>query len=481
MNTTTPVYKFNKTKIIGTLGPASSSKEMLRSMILNGLDVVRLNFSHANYDNLRQVIQYIHELNDEIRAHVAILADLQGPKIRIGEMENNGVLLEIGDELTITTTPCIGNKKQLYINYLAFPSDVSKGDQILLDDGKIKLEVIKTDKKGLVEVKVLFGGILSSKKGVNLPNTPVSLPSLTEKDLRDLEFALEAEVDWIALSFVRTAADIIDLRERIKAAGKDIGIVSKIEKPAAVSNIDEIIAVSDAVMVARGDLGVEYPIEKLPLIQKMIIKKCRKAAKPVIVATQMMESMITNFMPTRAEANDVANAVLDGADALMLSGETSVGVHPDRVIEFMDRIIETVEKENLIYNREMNLSAESHSYLSDTMCYMAVQTATQINAKAIVGMTVSGYTGYRVSSFRPIADIFIFTRNKRLMNRLSLCWGVRVYFYDKESSTDDSIQDVMNFLVTKKFLKKGDIMINLASMPLEKKQRTNMLKFSVVE
>ncbi len=471
-----------KTKIVATVGPACSEKDVLQRMVKAGVNVFRLNFSHANYDDLRKVIASIRAINKELGTNVAILGDLQGPKIRIGEVQNNGITLKTGDRLKLVTEKCIGTKEKLYLNYLEFPIDVEEGDQVLLDDGKIKFEVVSTNRLDEVEVVVLHGGLLSSKKGVNLPNTKVSLPSLTDKDKLDLDFILEHDLDWVALSFVREAADIDDLRERISQRGKNIHIIAKIEKPQAVANIDAIIAATDGVMVARGDLGVEYPIEKLPLIQKLIVKKCLSASKPVIIATQMMESMITSFMPTRAEANDVANAVFDGADALMLSGETSVGQHPVQVIEYMVRIIKNVEEEaEHIYHRDNETPQESDTFLSDSLCYIAGRAAKYVKAKAIIGMTKSGYTAYQVASYRPKSDIFIFTPDTALLTRISLLWGVRAFFYDKLTTTDETISDVLGMLKEKKLVAKGDVIVNTGAMPIKSKHRANFMKFSVVE
>lgn len=471
-----------KTKIVATVGPACSEKDVLLRMVKAGVNVFRLNFSHANYEDLKKVIASIRAINQELGTNVAILGDLQGPKIRIGEVQNNGITLKTGDRLKLVTEKCIGTKDKLYLNYLEFPIDVEEGDQVLLDDGKIKFEVVSTNRLDEVEVVVIHGGLLSSKKGVNLPNTKVSLPSLTDKDKQDLDFILEHDLDWVALSFVREADDIHDLRERISQRGKNIHIIAKIEKPQAVGNIDAIIAVTDGVMVARGDLGVEYPIEKLPLIQKLIVQKCLKLSKPVIIATQMMESMITSFMPTRAEANDVANAVFDGADALMLSGETSVGQHPVQVIEYMVRIIKNVELEaEHIYHRDNETPQESDTFLSDSLCYIAGRAAKYVNAKAIIGMTKSGYTAYQVASYRPKSDIFIFTPDTALLTRISLLWGVRAFFYDKLTTTDETISDVIGMLKEKRLVVKGDVIVNTGAMPIKSKHRANFMKFSVVE
>lgn len=472
------IYR-RRTKIVATVGPACSDKAVLSRLIKAGVNVFRLNFSYAVYDNLERVIRDVRDLNRQLGAHTALLGDLQGPKIRVGEIQNNGITLRKGDKILFTTVPCMGDAQHIYLNYKEFPLDVEEGDLVLLDDGKIKLEVLRSNRLDEVELVTVYGGLLTSKKGVNLPNTKVSLPSLTEKDQRDLNFILDHDLDWVALSFVRSPNDVKELRKRIQDRGKDTHIISKIEKPAAVAEIDAIIAESDGIMVARGDLGVEYPIEKLPLIQKSIVKKCLNQCKPVIIATQMMESMITQFMPTRAEANDVANAVLDGADALMLSGETSVGQHPVQVIEYMSRIIETVEQEaEGIYYREHAESADSEQSLSDSLCYLAGRAAKYVRAHGIVGLTRSGYTAYQVASYRPLCSVFIFTPNLRLLTRISLIWGVRAFFYDKQSGTNQTIDEVLSFLKNHKYIRKGDVVVNTGAMPVGRDGRANFLKIS---
>jgi len=472
---------YRRTKIVATIGPACSDKAVLSRLIKAGVNVFRLNFSHAVYDTLEQVIRDVRDLNRQLGTHTALLGDLQGPKIRIGEIQNNGITLRKGDKILFTTTPCMGNAERIYLNYKEFPLDVEEGDLVLLDDGKIKLEVLRSNRLDEVELVAVHGGLLTSKKGVNLPNTKVSLPSLTEKDLRDLDFILDNDLDWVALSFVRSPGDVRELRKRIQARGKDTHIISKIEKPSAVDEIDAIIVESDGIMVARGDLGVEYPLEKLPLIQKLIVKKCLNLSKPVIIATQMMESMITHFMPTRAEANDVANAVLDGADALMLSGETSVGQHPVQVIDYMSRIIETVEQGSEgIYYRERPESNGSDQPLSDSLCYMAGRAAKYVQAQGIVGLTRSGYTAYQVASYRPLCSVFIFTPDPRLLTRISLLWGVRAFFYDKQSDTNQTIDEVIAFLKSNKCVRKGDVLVNTGAMPVGSDSRANFLKISRV-
>jgi pyruvate kinase len=470
-----------KTKIVATLGPASSSKEVLKEMMLEGLNVCRLNFSHGAYDDHANSIKIIRELNDELGLNVAILADLQGPKIRTNEMEANGVLLEVGNEIKIITDKVVGNAVRFSINYQKLPQDVSPGEKILLDDGKIMLEVITTNGKTEITCKIIQGGILSSKKGVNFPNTNISLPSLTEKDQLDLEFALDHEVDWIGLSFVRSARDIIELKHRISARGAKAKVIAKIEKPEALDNIDDIIKESDGLMVARGDLGVEIPYQNVPLIQKMLISKCVRKAKPVIVATQMMESMITNMTPSRAEVNDVANAVLDGTDAVMLSGETSVGKYPVEVIRTMSNIIKEMETHEGIYNKEELPERNQERFISDSICFNACRLSQRVEAKAIITMSFSGYTAYKIASQRPNTSIFIFTSNRSILTQLNLLWGVRAFYYNKHISTDHTIADIKYLMKNEGYLNQGDLVINIASIPIEDLGGSNMLKLSYVD
>ena len=470
-----------KTKIVATLGPACSNKSVLKDMIMEGLNVCRLNFSHGSYDDHANSIKMIREINEELGLNVAILADLQGPKIRTNEMENNGVLLEVGNEIKIITDKVLGNAVRFSINYQKLPQDVSPGEKILLDDGKIMLEVITTNGKTEITCKIVQGGILSSKKGVNFPNTKISLPSLTEKDQLDLDFALDHEVDWIGLSFVRSARDIIELKHRIAARGAKAKVIAKIEKPEALENIDDIINESDGLMVARGDLGVEIPFQNVPLIQKMLISKCVRKAKPVIVATQMMESMITNMTPSRAEVNDVANAVLDGTDAVMLSGETSVGKYPVEVIRTMSNIIKEMETHEGIYNKEELPERNQERFISDSICFNACRLSQRVEAKAIITMSFSGYTAYKIASQRPNAEIFIFTSNRSILTQLNLLWGVRAFYYNKHISTDHTIADIKYLMKNEGYLKQGDLVINIASIPIEDLGGSNMLKLSYVD
>lgn len=470
-----------KTKIVATLGPACSTKEVIKKMVDAGVNVFRINFSHADYTDVKERIDIIRELNDEFGYTTSILADLQGPKLRVGVMKED-VVVAPGDMITFTTAEdVLGTSERVYMNYKEFPNDVKAGERILLDDGKLIFEVVKTDKKTEVLAKVVQGGPLKSKKGVNLPNTNVSLPALTEKDIRDAIFAIENKVDWIALSFVRNPKDIQDLQDIIsKHSDHKIPIIAKIEKPEAVVNIDKIAACCDGLMVARGDLGVEIPAQEVPLIQKKLIHRAKTARIPVIVATQMMETMITSLTPTRAEVNDVANSVMDGADAVMLSGETSVGNYPVQVIETMTSIIESVEDSNMIQVPHIPPTIKNNRYITKSVCFHAALMADDIEAKAITTLTNSGYTAFQISAWRPKSHILVFTSNKRILTQLNLLWGVRAFFYDKFVSTDDTIEDINNICKEKKYVKKGDMIINLAAMPIVEKGMVNTLRVSEV-
>ncbi len=468
------------TKIIATIGPATRNKQILEKMFHEGVDVCRMNFSHDLHSEHLKTITYINELNAELGSNVAILADLQGPKLRVGMMENDQVILEDGQEFSFVTEPCTGTTEKAYMSYKKMPADVTPGERILVDDGKLIFEVIKTNGTDTVLTKVIAGGPLGSKKGVNLPHTKVTLPSLTEKDIEDARFALDHKVDWLALSFVRKEKDILDLRKLVDAHPNKAHIIAKIEKPEALDEIDEIIDAADAIMVARGDLGVEVDFDKVPLIQKNLIKKCMAKSKPVIVATQMMESMITNQTPTRAEANDVANAVLDGADTVMLSGETSVGKYPVQTIINMQKIIDSTETEEYLYYKGVPPMENSPGYLPESICYSAVRLAEQVNAAAIVSLTHSGFTAIKISSYRPKAPIFTFTMNEDLISDLSLVWGIRAFFFGECENVNDYVAYTEEFLVSKNLLKKGDLVVHVGSIPILSKGKTNMLKLSRV-
>jgi pyruvate kinase len=470
---------YNKTKIVATVGPASNNKEMLRALVREGVDVFRLNFSHGTHEDHLKVIHFVREINEELGSQVSLLQDLQGPKIRIQEMQPD-VVIERGQLLTITTRQLLGNSEICSTSYQSLPNDVKAGDMILIDDGKIELKV-KEVKSDEVVSEVIYGGPLKSRKGINLPFSKVSAPSLTEKDLKDLDFGIKNDVDWIALSFVRKASDIHELRSIIDKHKSNSRIVAKIEKPEALSNIDDVIAATDAVMVARGDLGVEIWLEEVPMVQKMLVEKCNKLGKPVIVATQMMESMIENPRPTRAETNDVANAVMDGADAVMLSAETAAGKYPIEVIRSMVRTISSVEKNPRMYFRFRDVNPESSTAIHDNFVLAACKLAKDIGAKAIVGMTQSGYTAFQSAAYRPNANIFVFTSNKSLLTKINLVWGAQAYHYDKINSTDETIADVEEVLKKDGHVKSGDIFIILASMPIHEKLRTNTLKVNIVK
>ncbi|MEO0776721.1 MAG: pyruvate kinase [Bacteroidota bacterium] len=476
------IVDHQNTKIVATIGPASSSYPKLLELVQAGVDIFRLNFSHGSHSDHQQVISHISYINEKYNLHIGILCDLQGPKLRVGKIKDNALPLEPDDIVTFVNEECLGTKEQIYMSYPQFASDVKVGERVMVDDGKLVFEVVSTNGVDRVELKVLFGGVLSSNKGVNLPQTTISLPSLTEKDLRDLAFILTQPIHWIALSFVRSSKDVKDLRKRIEAAKHPAKIISKIEKPEALDNIDKIIKASNAVMVARGDLGVEVPMERLPLLQKEIIQRCIQRARPVIVATQMMDSMITNPSPTRAEITDVANAVLDGTDAVMLSGETSVGAHPVKVVEAMNKIIEEAEKQKHLKRWTRPVPPKkSRTFLSDVVCFNAARTAEEVSAKAIIGMTSSGYTAFKVSSFRPAAAIYIFSDQVHMLATLNLLWGVRCFYYDKFTTTDETINDVIEILRQNGEIKPGEIIVNTGSMPLHRRHRTNMLKVTVVE
>jgi pyruvate kinase len=470
-----------KTKLVATIGPASNSYAKLVELYQSGVDVFRLNFSHGRHEDHQEVIERIVELNKEFNAHTSILADLQGPKLRTGLMQNNGIQLEEGKSINVTCEDVIGTTELISVTYEYLASDLRAGEFILIDDGKLELQVEEVLNEKTIRCKIISGGTLSSKKGFNLPDTRISLPSLTEKDRADLAFILTQPVNWIALSFVRTAKEINELRDIIQQHDSPLKIIAKIEKPEGVKNIDSIIKATDAVMIARGDLGVEVAMEEMPLIQKNIISKCIQNSKPVIIATQVMESMIDMPRPTRAEITDVANGVLDGADAIMLSGETSVGKNPAKVVQTIDKIIRRTEQEDEIYNKHQLPDKSSKTFLSDAICFNACKIAADVKAKAINGMTYSGYTAFMLASNRPKADIHIFTSNKNLLNTLGLVWGVDVYYYNKFVSTDESIDDIIEILKSEKVVESDDIIVSTASMPITGRGRTNMVKISKIK
>ena len=471
-----------KTKILATLGPATASKEVLRKMMLAGADLFRINFSHADYDAVRERVEMIRELNEELGRNTGILADLQGPKLRVGIMED---VIEVapGDQISFKTgEKFVGNKEAVYMTYPEFPRDVKPGERVLLDDGKLIFRVVQTNGTDTVVAEVEQGGPLKSKKGVNLPNTNISLPALTPKDIEDAIFAISLQVDWLALSFVRHAQDIKDLQQLIaKYSDYKIPIISKIEKPEAITNIDEIVALSDGIMVARGDLGVEVPAEEVPLLQKQLVLKSKEARIPVVIATQMMETMMDSLTPTRAEVNDVGNSVMDGADAVMLSGETSVGQYPVEVVAKMASIIRAVENVDTFCAQTKLSLIRTNRFISKAVCHHAALLANEVEAKTIMTLTNSGYTAFQVSSWRPRSFILAFTDNRRILGRLNLLWGVYAHYYDGYVSTDETIEDIINIAKENEYLKKGDMTITLTSMPIEKKGMVNSLRVTEVD
>ena len=473
----------HRTKIVATVGPACDKYDQLLALVKAGVNVFRLNFSHGSHEDKKTIIDHIRKINQTEPYNIAILGDLQGPKLRVGEIENNALDAKVGDVLTLTNEKCIGTHEKIYVSYPNLAGDVVVGNTIMIDDGKIEVKVLSVEANGDVKVTVTLGGIISSKKGLNLPDTKISLPALTEKDIIDLDFMIKEELDWVALSFVKRVADIEMLRDILNKNNSKSKIIAKIEMPEALTNIREIILASDAIMVARGDLGVELPVERIPLIQRELIRKCIHRGKPVIVATQMMESMIDRVKPNRSEITDVANAVLEGADAVMLSGETAAGNHPALVVETMCKIIREVEKTEYRYNRSEDLKPQpqSPSFHSDAVCYNACKISEDVNAHALVGMTQSGYTGFMLSSFRPSSPLFIFTKERSLVNQLSLSWGVRAFYYAEEESLDDIVTDQINILKERGFVKEGDVVVNTGSTPIAEHLPTNVIKLTTVK
>ncbi len=476
-------HTMKRTKIVATVGPACSTYDKLLDLVKAGVNCFRLNFSHGSHEDKAVIIDFLREINKNEPYNIAILGDLQGPKLRVGDLENGKIELKEGQEIIFTTEKIVGTPERIYVSYPSLANDVKIGERIFLDDGKMEVKVIEILNPNEVKISVTLGGTLLPKKGVNLPDSALTMPSLTEKDMADLEFILEKDLDWVALSFVRSTKDIRELKRLIKKTDSKIKIISKIEMPEALTNIRDIIIESDGIMIARGDLGVEVPIEQVPLIQKEIILKCMHRAKPVIVATQMMESMMERTKPNRSEVTDVANAVLEGADAVMLSGETAMGDYPTLVVETMCKIIMEVENKAYNFDRDDILTPQPHSpsLLSDALCSSACKLAKDVNASALVGMTQSGYTAFMLSSYRPKAPLFIFSKEKTLINQLSLSWGVRAVYYGEEVSLDDIFLDQINILKERGFLQKGNIVVNTGSTPIDQHLPTNVIKVTEVD
>ncbi len=472
-----------RTKIVATVGPACDNLEKLLELAKAGVNVFRLNFSHGTYENKKEIIEYIRTINKSQPFNIAILGDLQGPKLRVGDLENGQIELGEGEDIIFTTEKMTGTKSKVYVSYPNLTTDAKVGERIFLDDGKMEVKVKSILNEKEILVSITIGGTLLPKKGVNLPDSELTMPSMTEKDYADLEFIIENNLDWVALSFVRRKQDIVELKSKIAEKKSKIKVIAKIEMPEALKNIRDIIVESDGIMVARGDLGVELPVEQVPIIQKELIRKSMHRAKPVIVATQMMESMMDRTKPNRSEVSDVANAVLEGADAVMLSGETAMGEYPVQVVETMVKIILEVEKTVYDYNRDDILSPQPHSpsFLSDAICYSACKLANDTNARALIGMTQSGYTAFMLSSYRPKAPLYIFSKEKTLLAQLSLSWGVRAFYYAEEESLDDIIFDQINILKERGFLNSGDVVVNTGSTPVEQHLPTNIVKVSTAE
>ena len=473
---------FSRTKIVCTIGPASQSMEVLKGLIRAGMDVTRLNFSHGTRDEHLRNLENIRIAATITGEPLTILQDLGGPKIRIGDLATPSIELKAKSTVAITTEEIQGTSERISTTYHNLPKDIRAGDAILLDDGKLQLEVLRIESNETI-CKVIHGGTLLPHKGMNLPGVALSVPSLTEKDKEDLLFGLGQDIDYVALSFVRTARDIVTLREFITEHGKQgtrIPIIAKIEKPEAIKNIDAIIEETDAVMVARGDLGVELPAEEVPLLQKMIVRKCNQAGKPVIIATQMLESMVSSSTPTRAEANDVANAVLDGTDAVMLSAETSIGKYPIQAVEVMDRIIRGTEEhaeEIQRFNPDWVPSIHEYDPLSRAACLLA----EQVKASTIVALTHSGSTAAHVAKFRPLARIIAVTDSEKIMRRLNLIWGIHGMIVENlKKDTDATFKMIQEKLIQAGFVQKGDTVVMLAGIPLFEGHPTNTIKVDVV-
>ncbi len=466
-----------RTKIVCTLGPSSNDIETLKQLIDAGMDVARLNFSHGSHSDHARVMERVRKASNDLGKVVPILQDLQGPKIRIGRVKDEEVTVEVGETVVFTTIAQEeSTKEQVYVNYPTLSRDVEEGGHILVDDGHLEFEVLERRDASII-TKVVVGGPLRSRKGVNLPNIRTSTPALTEKDLNDLEFGLEHEVDIMALSFVRDESDVADLVRRVRQSGKRISVISKIEKPEAVTRIDQIISRSDGIMVARGDLGIEMRLSKVPGAQKKIIRKCLAAAKPVITATQMLESMIDSPRPTRAEASDVANAVWDGSDAVMLSGETAMGKHPVRVVEVMARIIKEAERQ---YNHTQEHVSTNSYDLTEAVSATAYKLATQVGAVGIACLTASGTTARSVSRHRPPMPVYAFTDDLRVVGHLGLLWGTKGYQIPFQKDTDQGVRTVHEILLADERVRPGDLIVVIAGMPLPAKGKTNMVHVSRV-
>lgn len=476
------ITPLRRTKIVCTIGPSCNTQEGIVNLLLHGMNVARINFSHGSHEDHARSIRFIRLAAREYNYSIPVLMDLQGPKIRVGTMKDGGQVLKEGSMITITGEDVEGTDKIIPIDYSRLAEEAQEGNKILLDDGLLEFKVISKN-NGTLEARVIVGGMLKSRKGVNLPNVKISIPALTEKDKEDLIFGLEQDVDFVALSFVRSAVDIVDLKKRIKEAGSEAMVIAKIEKPEALDVIDEIIEESDGIMVARGDLGIEIPTEEVPFVQKMIIEKCRKAGKPVITATQMLDSMIHNPRPTRAESSDVANAVLDGTDAVMLSGETAAGKYPMEAVNVMDRICRKIEERHpSLYNSLAYKRPDFHEkQIIEAIANSCIFMADNVGAKVISTITHSGNTARRIAKFRPKVPIFAFTESRKVRRQLNLIWGVQSIRLDQLFDTDKSVNVMEDYLQDNGLVRVGDRVIVLTGMPIAKRGRTNMIKVSTIE
>ncbi len=470
------MIKLKKTKIVCTMGPASDSDEILRKLALNGLNVCRFNFSHGTHEEQKERMDRTKRIREELKMPIAILLDTKGPEIRTGDFED-AVVLNEGDNFVITMDECIGNKERCTVSYKGMIDDVKIGDTILIDDGLVALKIIEIKGRDII-TKVENSGKVSSKKGVNLPGVIINLPAITDKDIADIKFGIEQGIDFIAASFVRKASDVLEIRKILEEnQADDIQIISKIENQEGVDNIDSIIQVSDGIMIARGDMGVEIPSEEVPIVQKMIIKKCNEVSKPVITATQMMDSMIRNPRPTRAEVTDVANAIYDGTDAIMLSGETAAGKYPVEAVSTMNRIALRTE-ETLEY--KIKSSRKNEITVTDAISHATCTTAMDLQAQAIITCTSSGYTTKQVAKFRPLAPIIAATQNESVMRKLSLNWGTYPVKSELGQNTDEVIDSSIQAAKDHGFVKTGDIVVVTAGVPVGKIGKTNLIKVSVI-
>lgn len=475
--------RFNerRTKIVCTIGPATNTPEKIEELLLNGMNMARLNFSHGSHEDHRKVIEALRAVGKKYNVGLPIMMDLQGPKIRVGQMKDGGQLLESGTYVTLTPDDVVGDNNIIPIDYPYLAKDAKEGDVILLDDGLLEFRIAKIS-GGEIKARVVVGGFLKPRKGVNLPNVKLSISSITEKDIADIDFGTKMGVDYVALSFVRRAEDVQEIISKVRARGSNAGIIAKIEKPEALDEIEDIIEESDGIMVARGDLGIEIPSEQVPLIQKRIIRKARMAGKPVITATQMLESMITNPRPTRAESSDVANAVLDGTDAVMLSGESAAGKYPMEAVRTLDKICRNIEsKTGSIYQNLKFIKPEwKEKQVVESLSYACINIAEAVEAKVIATITHSGTTARRIAKYRPKIPVIAFTESEEVQRQLNLVWGVTSVKLNQLFDTDTSVKVMEDYLKEIGLINSGERLVLATGMPIAKRGHTNMLKVSKV-